>query len=293
MLSSSFKSHISQILGCKVLKVEAVLGGDISKAFGVYTQTQRFFCKVNDSPCALHMFNMEKAGLEHIERTKTIGVPKILACGQHEGISYLLMEFIASKSADSKDFETLGHQLAAMHSLDMGDSFGWQQDNYIGSLTQSNKNHPDWSLFYVQERLLPQLITAREKRLLGPDEIPTENSLVKGCQQFFTHTKPALLHGDLWSGNYCIDTHGLPYLIDPAVYYGHHEVDIAMTKLFGGFGTSFYDAYSERFPGIDGTKERTDIYQLYYLLVHLNLFGTSYYSAVKHLLKKYFDWRCQ
>ncbi len=238
-LFSSFISHIGHILGCKVIKIETVSGGDISKAYKIYTRTHRFFCKVNENPSALQMFNTEKAGLEHIEHTKTIRVPEILGCGQHRGIFYLLMEFIPSKSADSKAFETLGHQLAKMHSFPVGNSFGWRQDNFIGSLAQSNKNHPDWSQFYVQERLLPQLKMANEKRLLDFDEIPSENKLVKGCQQFFTNTTPSLLHGDLWSGNYLIDNQGIPYLIDPAVYYGHHEVDIAMTKLFGGFGSFF------------------------------------------------------
>jgi len=111
---------------------------------------------------------------------------------------------------------------------------------------------------------------------------------LKTCENLFPDTKPSLLHGDLWSGNYLISENGTPYLIDPAVYYGHHEVDIAMTKLFGGFDSSFYGAYAESLPKVRGEKERNDIYQLYYLLVHLNLFGSSYKSSVTSILKTYF-----
>ena len=288
MISSHFKEHIAQELGAPILKIKAVSGGDISKAYCVYTSTQRFFLKVNESANALKMFLTEKDGLEIINNTKTIKAPEVIYCGQHKSSSYLLMEFIESKNATSKEFETFGHQLADLHTFSVGDSFGWTQDNYIGSLSQSNKNHTDWVLFYVRERLLPQLRWANEKRLLISPEIPSETKLLKGCERFFPKVKPALLHGDLWGGNYLIDVQGIPYLIDPAVYFVHHEVDLAMTQLFGGFSSNFYAAYAERMPPEPFQNERRDIYQLYYLLVHLNLFGRSYYSSVKHLLKTYF-----
>jgi len=288
MLSSNFKSHISQVLDCPVKKVEPVSGGDISKTYCVYASTQRFFLKVNTSAFALEMFLAEKKGLENINLSKTIKAPEVLGYGQYESSSYILMEFIESKNPTSKEFETLGHQLAELHTFSVGDSFGWKQDNYIGSLPQSNKNNEDWVLFYVQERLLPQLKMAKEKRLLISSEIPSESNLLKDCELFFPKVKPALLHGDLWSGNYLISAHGIPYLIDPALYFGHHDVDLAMTQLFGGFSSSFYAAYAEQIPAETLHKERRDIYQLYYLLVHLNLFGRTYYASVKQLLKTYF-----
>ncbi|NND80672.1 MAG: phosphotransferase [Maribacter sp.] len=288
MISSHFKEHIAQELGTPILKIKAVSGGDISKAYCVFTSTQRFFLKVNESANALKMFLTEKDGLEIISNTKTIKAPEVRHCGKYESVSYLLMEFIESKNPTSKEFETLGHQLASLHAFAVGDSFGWNQDNYIGSLPQSNKNHKDWALFYVRERLLPQLKWANEKRLLTSLEIPSETKLIKGCERFFPKVRPALLHGDLWGGNYLIDSHGVPYLIDPAVYFGHHEVDLAMTQLFGGFSSNFYAAYAEKIPAEPFQKERRDIYQLYYLLVHLNLFGSSYYRSVKGLLLRYF-----
>lgn len=288
MLSSNFKSHIGQVLGSSIKNVEPVSGGDISTAFCVYTPTERFFCKVNDSARALDMFFAEKAGLEYIGQTKTIKVPQILGCGQFNGNSFLLMEFVEPKGPDQKDMDTFGHQLAEMHSYVAGESFGWKRDNFIGSLPQSNKNHPDWATFYVYERLLPQLTMAKQNNLLAIGEIPSENELFKGCQRFFPKVKPALLHGDLWNGNYLISSEGIPYLIDPSVYFGHSEVDLAMTKLFGGFGTTFYSAYDEHFPVHPHERELTEIYHLYYLLVHLNLFGRSYYQSVRQLLKTYF-----
>ncbi len=287
-MSSNFKEHIAQVLGSHISKINTVSGGDISKAYCVYTSTQRFFLKVNESSIALEMFLAEKKGLENINLAKTIKAPEVLHCGQYKSSSFLLMEFIESKNPTSKEFETLGHQLADLHTFSVGDSFGWKQDNYIGSLPQSNKNHPDWILFYAHERLLPQLKMAKEKRLLISSEIPSESNLLKGCERFFPKVKPALLHGDLWSGNYLISAQGIPYLIDPAVYFGHHEVDLAMTQLFGGFSSSFYRAYAEQIPAERLQNERKDIYQLYYLLVHLNLFGRTYYPSVKQLLKTYF-----
>ena len=289
MISSAFKEHIAQALGSPISKVNTVSGGDISKAYCIHTSTQRFFLKVNESAFALKMFLAEKKGLEDINGTKTIKAPEVIHCGQHESGSYLLLEFIESKNPTSREFEAFGHQLADLHAFAVGDSFGWTQDNFIGSLPQSNKNHPDWTLFYVHERLLPQLKMAKEKGLLDSSEIPTESNLVQGCRQFFPKVKPALLHGDLWSGNYLISAQGIPYLIDPALYFGHHEIDMAMTQLFGGFSPSFYAAYAERIPAETLHKERREIYQLYYLLVHLNLFGRTYYPSVKHLLKTYFD----
>jgi len=289
MISSHFKEHIAHALGSHISKINTISGGDISKAYCVHTSAQRFFLKVNESAIAFEMFLAEKKSLENINLTKTIKVPKVIHCGQHESSSYLLLEFIESKNPTSKEFEALGHQLADLHTFSVDDSFGWEQDNYIGTLPQSNKNHTNWPLFYVHERLLPQLKMAKEKGLLNSSDIPSESNLVQGCGQFFPKVKPALLHGDLWSGNFLISAQGIPYLIDPALYFGHHEVDLAMTQLFGGFSSSFIAAYAEQIPAESLQNERRDIYQLYYLLVHLNLFGRTYYPSVKQLLKTYFN----
>ena len=201
--------------------------------------------------------------------------------------SFLILEWIESKRPDNKDFEELGKQLAALHQYSCK-SFGLNHDNFIGSLNQTNKQHLNWTGFYIEERLLPQLHLAKAKGLLNPKEIPTTTTMQHFLKSLFKTVKPSLLHGDLWSGNYLISTNGAPYLIDPAVYYGHHEVDIAMTKLFGGFSNDFYKAYHDIIPKDTNTNQRIEIYQLYYLLVHLNLFGSSYYCSVTSILKRFF-----
>jgi fructosamine-3-kinase len=166
--------------------------------------------------------------------------------------------------------------------------FGWSSPNYIGSLPQSNKVTNSWASFYQEERLQPQLQLALDKKWLAQEDVPSTSLMMEKLQQLLPAAKPSLLHGDLWGGNYLISASGIPYLIDPAVYYGHQEVDLAMTRLFGGFDTSFYDAYNELLPPNDGWQDRTGLYQLYYLLVHLNLFGSSYLNSVLKWLRYYF-----
>lgn len=282
------KDHIAYLLCVRILKVIPVSGGDISQAYLLETETERFFCKLNFGESAHAMFLAEKTGLEAIAQTKAIAAPKVLLCEALERGGLLLMEYIEPKSPSRHEMEVLGHQLAALHRASNSESFGWETDNFIGSLPQSNKENKAWPEFYVQERLLPQLKLAKDNRTLDMGEIPSQEALLKICQNLFPVAQPSLLHGDLWSGNYLISQSGTPYLIDPATYFGHHEVDIAMTRLFGGFDAAFYTAYTQNFPDTKGKKERTDIYQLYFLLVHLNLFGKSYYGSVISILNRYF-----
>lgn len=287
-MDNDLKNHIEYLLCIKIEKVQPVSGGDISKAYLLTTDREQFFCKVNLSPSAFAMFLAEKAGLNAIAKAKSIATPKVFVCEKWETGSFLLMEYIAAKRPSPKDMALLGHQLAALHKLSTRETFGWEADNFIGSLPQSNKTHADWTEFYASERLLPQLKMAQDSGLLSSAQIPSETILMKTCERHFPETRPCLLHGDLWGGNYIISQNGAPYLVDPAVYYGHHEADIAMTRLFGGFDTSFYQAYAEHFKKIGGEMERNDIYQLYFLLVHLNLFGVSYRDRCNAILQKYF-----
>lgn len=287
-MDKALKAHMEYLLGVRAQSVRPVSGGDISEAYLLETETERFFCKIHYGDKAHDMFKAEKAGLEAIVASKTIGVPNVLLCEALEKGAFLVMEFIEAKRPSEADLERLGHQLAALHRHATAETFGFSQGNYIGSLPQSNSKHAQWPDFYVQERLLPQLKLAIDTGKLTYSEIPTEEGLLKGCSQLFPHVTPSLLHGDLWSGNYLISEMGAPYLIDPAVYYGHYEVDMAMSRLFGGFGTSFYRAHQEHFPPVGHEKERNDIYQLYYLLVHLNLFGSSYKASVTQILDRYF-----
>ena len=280
-------SIIAQRLDATLLRYGPLSGGDISNAYLVETTRQRLVVKTKASAHAADMFQKEGVGLKAIEATQTIAVPEVHLWGQEEGTAFFVMDYIATKRPNAKDFERLGQDLAKLHAV-TNEQFGWLEDNYIGSLPQSNNRQEDWASFYVTERLLPQLQLALQRQLLTEKEIPTQEILLKRAAAIFNDSPPALLHGDLWSGNFLIATDGTPYLIDPATYYGHAEVDIAMSRLFGGFGASFYQSYHALRPIQKGMEARQDWYQLYYLLVHLNLFGASYYGSVKRMLDVYF-----
>ncbi|TWO31964.1 fructosamine kinase family protein [Seonamhaeicola sediminis] len=286
MLNNAFIKQLEDLLSQKIESSQSVSGGDISEAFVIKTNTQKFFLKKNRLENQ-NMFKTEYRGLQAIAKTNTITTPKVYGIGTFENSSFLLLEWIESKHPSNKDFKTLGTQLAQLHQITAA-QFGFENNNFIGSLNQSNNKHSNWTNFYVEERLLPQLNLAKSKGLLNSKEIPSTLAIKETLQPIFENIKPSLLHGDLWSGNYLISSKGIPYLIDPAVYYGHNEVDIAMTKLFGGFSNDFYEAYFDMTPPDHHTNQRVEIYQLYYLLVHLNLFGQSYYGSVKSILQKYF-----
>ena len=279
---------ISELLGEPIEKYSPISGGDISTAFLLYTANNRFFLKTKRGENALKMFETERLGLDAIACTNSVRAPRVYFAKQVGVEAFLLMEYIESKKPGPKDFKRFGAQLAELHK-NTSCEFGWEQDNFIGSLPQSNSKNENWPEFYASERLLPQLKFARSKALLSPSEAPDLEKLCAFLKNLLPDEPPSLLHGDLWGGNYLISSDGLPYLIDPAVYYGHNGVDISMTKLFGGFGSSFYDVYYEVIPANSNEKELTDIYQLYYLLVHLNLFGSSYYNAVVRIFDRYFN----
>lgn len=284
---NSITNYITAQLNEKIIATRSLSGGDISSAYLLQTTTKNYFLKVNDKPFALEMFRAEQQGLQAIEETQTIAVPHVHLVDSVDGKSFLLMDFVESKRPDSSDYERLGRQLAELHQCTQTD-FGFSGDNFIGSLPQRNQPHTDWAEFYWFERILPQLQMALAKQLLRKNETPSKEKAIAVFNNIFGNVMPSLIHGDLWSGNFLIAVKGTPYLIDPATYFGHSMVDIAMSKLFGGFGTSFYNAYHEIIPKSENYSQQIELYQLYYLLVHLNLFGSGYYSSVSSILKKYF-----
>ncbi len=281
------RTYISAALHQNILSSTPLSGGDISSAYLLQTESKKYFLKVNSNPFAFEMFQAEQRGLQAIGDTKTIAVPHVELVDSFEGKSFLLMNFVESKRPASSDFERLGRELAQLH-LNTYHSFGFSSDNFIGSLPQSNTPRTNWAEFYWSERILPQLNLATKAGLLNKSQIPDEEKAIKIFSDIFGYVEPALLHGDLWGGNYLIAANGTPYLIDPAVYFGHSVVDIAMSKLFGGFSQPFYDAYHEIIPKAENHSLQIELYQLYYLLVHLNLFGSGYYSSVASILRKYF-----
>lgn len=278
--------HLSDLLGTEILHTSTVTGGDISDAFRINTADGAYFVKINSGHSAPGMFEAEKKGLEEILSSKTVAVPQVILTGENSGYAFLVIEYLEQRGATTQDLEKLGYQLAQMHQS-TSSHFGFDDDNYIGSLPQKNDWHDNWTEFYIRCRLQPQFDMAIDRFLMSPAEIPSVSKMKESLDPLLKGIQPSLLHGDLWNGNYLIEKNGTPYLIDPAVYYGHSEVDIAMTQLFGGFGKAFYETYHSIIPLDEYSSARIELYKLYYLLVHLNLFGRSYYPQVKRIMNEY------
>ena len=278
---------ISKLVCDRFWKIQPIQGGDCSAAFLLRGQQQDYFLKTNSDICAKQLFEAEKKGLELIKASQCIATPKVIACQTVEQSAFILLEYIANRPANSSDFSLLAEQLAKLH-LQKQDRFGAKEPNWIGQLPQSNQPHSDWPQFYALERILPQLILSVNRGYLNYTEIPKEAQLVSTLENFIGQQTASLVHGDLWMGNYLIGKNdNKAYLIDPSAYCGHHLVDIAMTRLFGGFSNSFYETYAHYFPKEANYNACMDLYQLYYLLVHLNMFGQSYYGRVSKILGQY------
>ncbi|RLD39817.1 MAG: ketosamine-3-kinase, partial [Bacteroidetes bacterium] len=200
--------------------------------------------------------------------------------------SFLILNFIQSAEMQDEFWDDFGQKLASLHRHSQK-NFGLDHDNYIGSLSQSNKFHKSWADFFREERLEAQVKLARDNGRMGREMVNTFSRFYAKLDELFPKEPPALLHGDLWSGNFMVNQNGLAVIIDPAVYYGHREMDLAMSQLFGGFDASFYDAYQRNFPLENGWQQRLDYYNLYPLMVHVNLFGGSYLESVKRILVRF------
>lgn len=271
-------------------RIEPVAGGCINRGARLETTSgAAFFLKWNPSISA-GVFEAEVDGLRALRGADALRVPEPLAWGGGgDAAAWLIMEQLAPRARPGPTYDVaLGRGLAALHGARAArsppgrasDRFGWHIDNWIGSLTQSNRPAESWADFWRDERIVPQLATATNHGYLMGGAGQVMDALVDVIGRALADVDgavPSLLHGDLWSGNAYPGPEGEPVIIDPAVYRGHAEVDLAMTELFGGFGAGFYGAYRES-RGISEAYDeyRRDLYQLYYLLVHVNLFGTSY-----------------
>ena len=234
------------------------------------------------------MLEAEAKGLKLLKEANEIKVPEVISWKIIRDTQYLILEFIESSSMEKHFWYNFGKSLAKLHKHPSADGkFGLDHDNYIGSLPQSNKQHNSWTEFFILERLEQQIKMARDAGKIGNGISQRFQKLFSQLEKIFPIEKPSLLHGDLWSGNYMVGNSGEPVIIDPAVYFGHHEMDIAMTKLFGGFDSEFYFAYHEEFPLEKDWQKRTDICNLYPLMVHVNLFGGSYATQVENILKSF------
>lgn len=275
-----------------ITETDRLSGGDINKAYGLTLNTgDKIFMKANAKSNAA-FFTAEAAGLSAIASTKAISTPKIICTGTDDGedvgYSFLLLEFIKSSGKISTYWETFAQELAAMHKADVGKEFGFSQDNFIGARPQQNTPAISWISFFRDQRLAPQFEAADS--YFSPSDREKITKLLDNMDRFLIEPEqPSLLHGDLWSGNVMCGSDGKAMLIDPACYVGHREADLAMTELFGGFPQSFYDVYKEAFPLQPGYEERRDLYNLYQLLNHLNLFGPTYLDPVLSIVGEYVE----
>ncbi len=257
-------------------------GGCINAAWILETGAGAFFVKLNDAGNAA-MFAAEAAGLAALAATGAVRVPRPLCHGRAGDRAYLVLERLELRGGDRVSAARLGRELAALHAHH-ADAFGWTRDNTIGSTPQPNGWLDDWVRFWRERRLGYQLdLAARHgHRLRGGERLLERlDALLAG------HVPaPSLLHGDLWGGNWAALTDGTPVLFDPAVYHGDREADLAMTELFGGFDPAFYAAYREAAPLADGYAVRRDLYNLYHVLNHVNLFGGSYAGQAQRLIDR-------
>ncbi len=325
MLNRQILSQIENMLEArlgktvKTLRTSGVGGGCINDAHRVDTSEGSFFVKYNNARRYPGMFTAEAKGLELLRNSQTVYVPEVVGHGEAGPDSFLVLEYINAGREQPDFWEHFGSELARMHhhqtaletkpsgaakEVSAGDRgehasnnhadrcknkplFGLDHNNYIGSLPQSNTFHQGWIEFFVTERLEAQLKMARDEGRAGSDLSRMFEKLYRHLPDFFPNEPPALLHGDLWNGNYMRGNDGLAVIIDPAVYYGHRYMDLGMSKLFGGFAAAFYDAYNDAYPLESSWHQSMDIANLFPLMVHVNLFGGSYLNSVKSILRHF------
>lgn len=263
-----------------------VHGGSINRAFEYRGSRGSVFVKISASPTAPAMFAAEAAGLTALAQAQAVRVPRVLMTGNADEGAFLALEWIPFGPGSRTTDATLGEQLAWQHRC-THEQFGWDRDNTIGSTPQRNARSRDWPSFYRDHRLAVQLELAARNHA-DPAVLERGWRLCESLPAFFSDYRPApsLLHGDLWGGNWGADDDGMPVIFDPAVYYGDRETDVAMTRLFGGFGPAFYAAYQSTWPLDAGAAAREPLYNLYHVLNHYNLFGGAYLRQAGAMIER-------
>jgi len=276
-------SKLENIFKEKIISVKSIGGGCIANSQKVKTESGKLYFVKQYAKSEIH--RTEANGLKELAKANVIRIPKVI----HQDDSILILEFIESSNQVKNFSEIFGRHFAELHKH-TSDNYGFYEDNFCGSTRQINLHQKsNWTEFYFENRLLYQYKLAEQNGYVSTEMKNAFNHLEKEVHNIIggSEEEPSLLHGDLWSGNYMTDEKGMPCLIDPAVYYGNREADLAMTKLFGNFGSTFYSSYQEAFPLPEGWEHRENIYKLYHILNHLNLFGMGYYGQVIELIRYY------
>lgn len=289
-LAKAVAAAVPEVAEERVISVREARGGDIGRSYCLKAGQRRLFVKYRlDLPDSL--FRREAEGLSLLAGADALAVPEPLYAGPIPGQTggMIVLPWIDTGFAGREMAEALGRGLALQHrAVQPGEQYGLAADNFIGTLSQANGWHGSWITFYRERRLLPLARLAEERGLLPAGRREKLYRLLDALARWLPdRPEAALLHGDLWGGNWLAGADGRPWLIDPAVYYGHRECDLAFTELFGGFPPAFYAAYEEAWPLSPEYNDRKPIYQLYHLLVHLVLFGEAYGSSVDGVLRRY------
>lgn len=287
-LKKAIESEISASVGyeIKIKNVTSISGGCINDAIKIETNKAPYFVKWNSDRFD-KMFEAEKKGLELLKNPDVIDVPQVICSSETtKNTIFIVLEWIEASLKKSAYWSEFGINLAKLHKVNH-ELYGLDHDNYIGSLVQFNKQNDNWINFFIEQRIEKQIETAFNKNLLSTSQLNHFQNLYNQLENIFPVEPASLLHGDLWSGNVITNNKGSACIIDPAVYFGNREMELAFTTLFGGFDPDFYKAYHETYPLEPGFQNRKDIYNLYPLLVHLNLFGNSYLGGIIQIIKKF------
>jgi fructosamine-3-kinase len=277
--------EVRDFFSTPVSSFRPVHGGDINQAFYVESEEGKFFLKLNDAVRFPDMLEKEAGGLKALSGS-SLKIPAVINHGIIERKQFLILEWLEAGAAGKTSWELFGRGLANLHRRESS-FFGWEEDNYIGSLPQVNTPARRWSVFYAEHRIMPLVKKLFDNGSFDQANISSAERLCSQLEKIFPEEPPALIHGDLWSGNFLITKEGLPAVYDPAVYYGHREMDLGMSMLFGGFDADFYRSYDEVYPLESSWKERIPLTQLYPLLVHAILFGGGYIQRCRSILQAF------
>lgn len=288
MLPVALQDHLEEVIDEPIQEFRSCHGGDINQALEIKTASARYFLKWNKD--AAGMFSAEAKGLALLREADVLPVPVVIAFGDGEGDwpGYLLLEWLERGNPSGQTMTMLGEGLAQLHEQ-RHSAHGLDHDNFIGSLPQYNHSHRSWAQFYAEQRIRPQMEIARQRGHLPSHRAKGLEKIISTMSNFLPEdVAPSLLHGDLWSGNVLALSDGRPAIIDPAVYYGHAEVEMAFIDLFGRYGDAFWVAYrANRDFDFKGYQERRLLLQLYPYMTHMNIFGGRYGSGVDAILRQY------
>ncbi len=272
----------------EVVQIKQLYGGDINLVYKVETSQGTYCIKVSKEIKDAEIFALEKKSLNFLVDTADVNVPQLYLTEIFEGLSFLMMTYIpeTNKLASESFWKYLSQQVEQLHATKK-EQFGLDFTTFIGPYKQDNSWKNSWAEFYIENRLEPQIKRSFDGGLLNKKLVGNMERFFGELPSFYPIEKASLLHGDLWSGNVLKSSDYRSFFIDPAIYFGHREMDIAMMSLFGGFDPLFFESYQHNLPMDKGWRERLPFGQLYPLLVHLNLFGNSYFPAIEKILKPF------